>query len=155
MKKLIKLYFLFGSTEGEDKILLNLIAMGMLPNKGKYLDVGCSTPIKGSNTFLLYVNGWRGTCIDCRKIRRFKWFRPGDEYLQRTVTDISEYKDYDLLDLDVDGIEETILRTMKFHPEYILCEKHLKTQEEVPAYLESIGYKLVALTSKNGLWRKQ
>ena len=94
-KKLVKTILLLGSCEGEDRMLLQ-----RLPAKGKYLDIGCSTPIKYNNTYLLYLNGWSGICVDVRKIRRFKWIRPRDKFVQATVTDISEYKDYDLLDID-------------------------------------------------------
>ena len=135
---------LSGSAEGEDRMML-----AQLPEKGTYLDIGCSTPIKGSNTWLLYLNGWKGTCIDIRKIRRFKWVRPRDKFIQEIVTDISEYKDYDLLDIDVDGIDLEILKTMTYYPKWILAECELKTQLGIPEYLESLGYELKGMTSRN------
>jgi len=120
MKRIVKTILLFGSCEGEDRMLLTL-----LPDKGRYLDIGCSSPVKQSNTYLLYLNGWEGTCIDCRRLRRFKWIRPRDKFIQTTVTDISGYKDYDLLDIDVDGIDLEILKTMTFYPKFIIAEQHL------------------------------
>jgi len=135
LKRIIKVALLFGSAEGEDRMMLS-----QLPEKGTYLDIGCSTPIKASNTWLLYLNGWSGTCIDIRKIRRFKWIRPRDKFIQKTIMDISEYKDYDLLDIDVDGIDLEILKTMTFYPRWILAECNLKTQLGIPDFLESLGY---------------
>ena len=148
-KKLVKTILLLGSCEGEDRMLLQ-----RLPAKGKYLDIGCSTPIKYNNTYLLYLNGWSGICVDVRKIRRFKWIRPRDKFVQATVTDISEYKDYDLLDIDVDGIDLDILKTMAFHPKWILAECNQPSQLGIPAYLESLGYKITGMTSRNRLFEK-
>ena len=149
VKKIVKIIQIFGSYEGEDKMMLHL-----LPKKGKYLDIGCNTPIKGSNTLLLYMKGWDGICIDIRKIRRFKWLRPRDKVLVKEVIDISEYKDYDLLDLDVDGIEIHILKTMTFYPEFILVECHLPMQNEIPSYLESLGYEMIGMTKMNKFFRR-
>lgn len=126
-----------------------------LPPKGKYLDVGCSSPIKYSNTYLLYLNGWSGICLDIRKIRRYKWLRPRDKFIQATITSIAEYKDYDLLDIDVDGIDLEILKTMTFHPEWILAECVLPSQQAIPAYLETLGYEMVGMTKTNRFFRKK
>ena len=150
MKRIVKIIKLFGSDEGEDRMLLQ-----QLPQKGKYLDIGCSSPIKASNTYLLYLNGWDGTCIDVRKIRRFKWLRPRDKYIQTTVMSISEYKDYDLLDIDTDGADLDILKTMTFYPEWILAECHLPPQRGIPDYLKSLGYTITGMTQRNKLFRKQ
>ena len=149
MKKIVKLLKFIGSYEGEDRMLLEV-----LPDKGTYIDLGCGTPIKASNTLLLYLNGWSGICIDGVKRRRFKWFRPRDKYEVRFVEDISEYKDYDLLDLDVDGIDLEILKTMTFYPKWILAECHLKTQKGIPEYLISKGYKIIGMTKMNQLFEK-
>ena len=147
LKKIIKVILLFGSFEGEDRILLRLV-----PKKGKYLDIGCSTPIKMSNTLLLYLQGWSGICIDARKYRRWKWIRPRDTFINQPIYDISEYKDYDLLDIDVDGVDLDILKTMTYHPRFIIAEQILPMQQGIQAYLESLGYKLVAKTTNNGIY---
>jgi FkbM family methyltransferase len=49
-----------------------------LETPGRYVDVGCNAPVKYSNTFELYTNGWRGLNIDanqqlveeCRRVRK-------------------------------------------------------------------------------------
>lgn len=50
--------------------------------RGLYIDVGCNHPFKLSNTYLLYLNGWRGICVD--PLPRFgplfhRW-RPEDRF---------------------------------------------------------------------------
>ena len=149
MKRIVKLLSSIGSTEGEDKILLTI-----LPDKGKYLDIGCSSPIKDSNTFLLYLNGWNGICIDIRKIRRFKWIRPRDKFIQRTITDIYEFKDYDLLNIDIDGIDLDILKTMIFYPRWICTEVCLPSQKKISEYLKSLSYRMIAKTIRNEIYQQ-
>lgn len=60
-------------------ILLNVLG-GHHPSK-YYVDVGCSHPISGSNTYLLYQKGWVGLCIDANPdlIDIFKSVRPRDD----------------------------------------------------------------------------
>ena len=149
MKKIIKLINLFGSNEGEDRMMLH-----QLPEKGTYLDIGCSNPVKDSNTYLLYLSGWSGICIDIRKIKHYRLFRPRDKFIRATVTNISEYADYDLLDIDVDGIDLDILKTMTFYPKWILAECILPSQKGIPEYLISIGYEITGQTERNKLFRK-
>jgi FkbM family methyltransferase len=70
---------------GEDKALLELL--GMMNATGSFVDVGCNHPTKLSNSFLLYVEGRRGVCID--PLPRFKalyarW-RPQDRFVCSAV----------------------------------------------------------------------
>ncbi|MAG69811.1 MAG: hypothetical protein CL471_05910 [Acidobacteria bacterium] len=79
--KYIKDYIRLGFNSDGDpkfsKIILKKI------KKGIYLDIGCYHPIKGSNTALLYKNGWSGINIDISEetIEMFKIFRPNDTNL--------------------------------------------------------------------------
>lgn len=61
---------------GEDAVLRARIRK----DAGFYVDVGCWHPIKFSNTWLLYLRGWRGVNIDLgeTKIRSFNLARKGD-----------------------------------------------------------------------------
>jgi FkbM family methyltransferase len=66
---------------GEDLQLIRLIRE--LGAKGPYLDIGANHPFKLSNTYLLYLSGWRGVCVD--PLPRFKalfsrW-RPQDRFV--------------------------------------------------------------------------
>lgn len=74
---------------GEDKILLDLLNSSN--SRGPYVDVGCNHPVKLSNTFLLYKNGYRGLCIDPlpRFAPLFKRWRPKDK-LVRSAVGVSE-----------------------------------------------------------------
>ena len=57
--------------------------------KGLFVDVGCFHPVKYSNTYRFYKQGWRGINIDIDaiKIEGFKMIRPGDVSLARAVSD--------------------------------------------------------------------
>jgi len=75
-----------------------------LPEKnGFYLDIGAGRPITGSNTFALYLRGWRGVCIDPILVnsRLQKTFRPKDEILniligsQESEIDFWEFEPYE------------------------------------------------------------
>jgi FkbM family methyltransferase len=65
---------------GEDIKLLKLLRDAGAT--GAYLDVGCNHPFRLSNSYLLYLNGWRGLCIDPlpRFSRAFKRWRPDDMF---------------------------------------------------------------------------
>ena len=65
------------SQYGEDLIIENLIN-GF--DTGFYIDVGAYHPIRFSNTYLLYIKGWRGINIEPRPGSKilFDQFRPDD-----------------------------------------------------------------------------
>lgn len=73
----------FYSQCGEDIILEQLISLGIIPQKGFFIDVGAYHPFAGSNTFKLYKRGWQGINIDpnptCAPL--FKKFRARDTNL--------------------------------------------------------------------------
>ena len=73
----------FFSETGEDSVLSNLI----LTKSGRYLDVGASHPIIGSNTFFLYLQGWRGIAVEPQHQFNFAWkiARPKDRVLNCLV----------------------------------------------------------------------
>jgi FkbM family methyltransferase len=85
--------FYFSQT-GEDIILSTLI------NKegGTYVDVGCNDPIGKSNTFLLYLKGWKGITIDANEelIRKHRKIRKKDKAIfaavSNTVKEVTFYK---------------------------------------------------------------
>lgn len=49
------------SQEGEDLIVGRLLGQA---RSGFYVDVGSHHPFRFSNTYLLYLKGWRGLCVD-------------------------------------------------------------------------------------------
>jgi hypothetical protein len=53
-----------------------------------YLEIGAHQPIKCSNTWNLYQNGWRGICVDPQRLFALNWkfFRPKDEFLPVAIS---------------------------------------------------------------------
>ena len=84
-KILRKINIFFGvplhfSSDGEDYILQKIFSK--LKN-GYYIDIGSHHPILHSNTFLFYLNGWRGVCVDPlpNLIKKYKIFRGEDIFI--------------------------------------------------------------------------
>jgi FkbM family methyltransferase len=93
------------SQTGEELIILHLLK-GI--NKGFYIDVGCNHPYKISNTFELYLKGWKGICIDANSslVNLFQKKRRKDLALFAAVSDkveevtFTEYKYNELNTID-------------------------------------------------------
>lgn len=66
------------SSAGEDMILRHLI--GSDKQDGFYVDVGAFDPVRASNTYFFYLNGWRGINVEARPGSRalFDGVRPRD-----------------------------------------------------------------------------
>lgn len=72
------------SQVAEDLIIAYLLG----GHTGKtYVDVGCLWPVKHSNTFLFYMNGGRGICIDANPdvAEAYKAQRPRDIFVNTVV----------------------------------------------------------------------
>jgi len=67
------------SSDGEDYILLKIFEN---VHQGNYIDIGSNHPVLHSNTFSLYLRGWRGVCIDPlpHLIPKYKLFRASDKF---------------------------------------------------------------------------
>ena len=74
---------------GEDNFITKFFSK---QKKGTYLDIGAFNPIKYSNTFLLYKNGWKGTNIDLNQtsIDLFNIVRPNDRNICAAISDKEE-----------------------------------------------------------------
>ena len=72
--------------EGEDLILARMLE-GAQP--GFFVDVGAHHPWRYSNTWLLYLAGWRGINIDATpgRMELFRQYRPGDISIEAFVGD--------------------------------------------------------------------
>ncbi len=72
---------------GEDAILRGIL--GDRYPAGLYIDVGCFHPVKWSNTYALYLQQWRGICIDPNQDFAALWrgIRPRDEYVSIGISD--------------------------------------------------------------------
>lgn len=68
------------SRAGED-----VIAMQYFPDgyKGVYVDAGCYLPVDYSNTYKMYLSGWRGLCIDANPefAAKYAETRPEDTFV--------------------------------------------------------------------------
>lgn len=81
------------SQEGEDLILARMLE-GTPP--GFFVDVGAYHPWRFSNTWLLYLAGWRGINIDPTpgSMALFRKFRPGDINIECFVGDPASGHDF-------------------------------------------------------------
>tara|TARA_B110000483_G_C18168328_1_gene532277 strand:+ start:191 stop:946 length:756 start_codon:yes stop_codon:yes gene_type:complete len=73
------------SSDGEDYILQKIF--GDL-KRGHYIDIGSHHPILHSNTFLFYLSGWRGVCVDPlpNLKNKYKFFRGKDIFISAGYT---------------------------------------------------------------------
>lgn len=96
-KLLIKIFRIFGfhgyfSCDGEDQILEKYF-FGI--KKGNYIDIGSHHPVNLSNTFLFYLKGWSGICIDPIPLFKthYKILRPKDLFLNAGIKPHNSNKD--------------------------------------------------------------
>jgi FkbM family methyltransferase len=87
--KYSKIYF---SQTGEDILINNILNK----KKGFYIDVGCNEPIKNSNTFLLYCQGWRGINIDANNelVKKSKKLKKKDISICAAISDTEKEVTY-------------------------------------------------------------
>jgi FkbM family methyltransferase len=94
---------------GEDMILMNFFRD---QKSGYYVDVGANRPIQGSNTFKLYLKGWRGINIDANAdlINQFNKVRKRDINLCEII---SSNQDPVTFHLSVDDRVSTVSAAFK------------------------------------------
>lgn len=82
---------------GEDRLIENMLSS---IDCGHYVEVGCNSPIKGSNTWRLYQLGWSGLVIDANPdyIKQFKRLRVKDTAVSAVISDIEQEVDFYLCD---------------------------------------------------------
>jgi len=74
------------SQHGED-----LVADGILGAnypRGRYVDIGCFDPQKWSNTYVFYLRGWSGICVEPNREYGALWqkYRPRDTFINVAVS---------------------------------------------------------------------
>ena len=79
LSKIFGLSFSF-SSDGEDAILIKYLSK---IRNGNYIDIGSHQPVKHSNTFLFYLLGWQGVCIDPLPSleKKYKFIRGRDKFI--------------------------------------------------------------------------
>lgn len=82
------------SQEGEDLILSRYFEN--LKTKGFYVDVGAHHPLRFSNTYKFYKQGWHGINIDAMpgSMDLFNRLRPRDTNLEKAVSDSKQIMTY-------------------------------------------------------------
>lgn len=111
--------FVYGQ-EAEDLLLLRLLGSR---NAGFYVDIGAHHPRRFSNTYLLYLRGWRGINIDAmpHSMDAFRKERPADINLEIACSSSSSVQDF-----------------------YIFSESALNTSSpEIASEYTKIGHRLV------------
>lgn len=81
--KIAGLSFSF-SNDGEDFALMKYLAK---IKNGKYIDIGSHRPVKISNTFLFYLLGWNGICVDPLPTlkNKYRFIRRRDKFINAAV----------------------------------------------------------------------
>jgi FkbM family methyltransferase len=90
-RKLTGLPITYSYAQGAEDIIIPHLAtyhVG-LSGPGRYVDVGCNEPVRYSNTFALYLLGWRGINIDANAdlIRECRRVRKEDTCIRAAVSD--------------------------------------------------------------------
>jgi FkbM family methyltransferase len=94
---------------GEDALL----SFFLPESTGSYLDVGAGDPISGSNTYSLYLKGWRGILIEPlrEKVVKLKKKRRGDIVFENAISsreevlEFYEYAQYEFSTTEKDNYE--------------------------------------------------
>ena len=81
--KILGLSFSF-SSDGEDLILMKYLCR---IRNGSYIDIGSHQPALHSNTFLFYLSGWSGICIDPlpNLQNKYKFIRRRDKFINAGI----------------------------------------------------------------------
>lgn len=81
------------SQEGEDMILRRLFGS---QKTGFYIDVGAHHPMRFSNTYFFYKNGWQGINIDAmpNSMKLFNKLRPRDINIEKPISDKKQVLTY-------------------------------------------------------------
>lgn len=112
--------------EGEDLIISALVGKAM---QGHYIDIGCHHPVRFSNTYSLYLKGWRGLNIDAKPgtAKLFEPYRPEDHTLEMGIAQEAG-------ELDFFVFEEGALNTFStdLAKERIASGWPLKAQVKIP-----------------------
>ena len=96
MPKLLYFFFQFLKLKYKPSLLysnwgVDLIIKDILKKnkkKGIYIDVGCHHPLINNNTYMLYIDGWKGINVDLdfNSIDMFNYFRPKDDNIMSALS---------------------------------------------------------------------
>ncbi len=96
LPKLLYFFFQFLKLKYKPRLLysnwgVDLIIKDILKKnkkKGIYIDVGCHHPLINNNTYMLYIDGWKGINVDLdfNSIDMFNYFRPKDDNIMSALS---------------------------------------------------------------------
>ena len=157
----------FASQEGED-ILLKRILKWHYSKPGLYLDVGAHDPIRFSNTYHYYLNGWKGINIDPKPGMKvlFDRIRPRDLNCELGISDAEgmltyyQFKEPAFNTFDIESAEYAKTRTdlilesqVPVKPLCDLLDEHLESHQSISFFnIDVEGLELNVLKSNN--WSK-
>jgi FkbM family methyltransferase len=108
--------FIWGDL-GEDALLWFYVTEVLsIPGPGFYVDVGCNHPLRNSNTYRFYVNGWHGLAIDADDdvLDLYRRVRPRDVAVSALVSDASDDMDFFVFeDSKVSSVEPEHVRVWR------------------------------------------
>lgn len=117
------------SQEGEDLILKRIFDD---QKNGFYVDIGAHHPQRFSNTYLFYLQGWRGINIDAMpgSMAPFSHLRPEDINLEVAISDSSEELTYYIYDEPALNTfsDELVIQRNKLAKYNIINSKKIKMQ---------------------------
>jgi FkbM family methyltransferase len=157
----------FSSQEGED-VLLKRLLKSHYRKPGFFLDVGAHDPIRFSNTYHYYINGWRGINIDPKPGMKslFDKVRPDDHNLEMGISDCEDsltyyqFKEPAFNTFDIKSVEYAKTRTdlileslVQVKPLSIVLDEYLPPDQSLIFFnIDVEGFELNVLKSNN--WDK-
>ena len=117
---------------GEDLALKTIF--GKDRRSGFYIDIGCNNPIQKSNTFKLYLKGWKGICVDGNGllIKQFKKIRKRDICLEAVVSDSKRELTFylDNLNHELSSLDPVVGKKLKANNDSLVEIKAISTTLE-------------------------
>ena len=190
--------------DGDDVIFSEFWMAENGKKKGVYVEIGGYRPVRFSNTYRLYLKGWKGVVVEPTPGKKalFRFMRPRDAFVplaagkERKIVNLETFEEgalnriatekggktavvdqaataqilnetvpdgteIALMSIDVEGNEMEVLEGndwTKYQPEFILIEDDFFDIEnpDTPTYyyLKGKGYKAIARTRRNVLYKK-
>ncbi len=110
------------SQEGEDLILSRLFNN---KKQGFFIDIGAYHPIKYSNTYRFYLNGWHGINIDAApgSMKLFNELRPKDINIESAISNENQLLKYYIFNVPaLNTLSEEVADIKKNLPGYFIKE---------------------------------
>ena len=116
--QLKSIFFNSYSATGEDVIVYSLFK-SLAKDKINYLDLGTSSPIFGSNTYLFYKMGNKGVCVEANplSLEKIKYVRKRDVCLNVAISD-KNAASVDFHIFDDAGISTLLLDEAKYRESF-------------------------------------